>query len=176
MVILSLSNNCDPIPGDVSCPNPKSWKSRKRYRTFLFFGPQNQQKREKKERKPKEFLEFVTKKCSFLHTKKAFSFNSAVVRGGGSETGISYMDEKRVCRLRWNTEATLVETAIQPKWFCVELADFSRLIVTHLFMPVAPIQEGGRFAAVGVSSCLIQEGGRFAAEVPNSLKETILII
>ncbi len=42
-------------------------------------------------------------------------------------------------------------------------------------MPVAPIQENGRFAAVGVSSCLIQEGGRFAAVVPNSLKETILI-
>ena len=53
----------------------------KRYRTFLFFGPQNQQKREKKERKPKEFLEIVTKKCSFLYTKKAYSFNSAVVRG-----------------------------------------------------------------------------------------------
>jgi hypothetical protein len=75
-------------------------------------------------------------------------------------------------------------------------------MVTHLFMPVAPIQEGGRFAvvvpkcpkahyllmqvasiqeggrfaAVGVSSCLIQEGGRFAAVVPNSLKETLLII
>ena len=46
----------------------------------------------------------------------------------------------------------------------------------YLLMPVAPIQEGGRFAAVGVSSCLIQEGGRFAAVVPNSLKETILII
>jgi hypothetical protein len=43
-------------------------------------------------------------------------------------------------------------------------------------MPVALIQENGRFAAVGVSSCLIQEGGRFAAVVPNSLKETILII
>ena len=43
-------------------------------------------------------------------------------------------------------------------------------------MPVASIQEGGRFAAVGVSSCLIQEGGRFAAVVPNSLKETLLII
>ena len=70
-----------------------------------------------------------------------------------------------------------METAIQPKRFCVELADFSRLIVTHLLMPVAPIQEGGRrFAAVGVSSCLIQEGGRFATVVPKSLKETILII
>ena len=57
-------------------------KSRKRYRTFLFFGPQNQQKREKKERKPKEFLEFVTKSAQIVHTKKAFSFNSAVVRGG----------------------------------------------------------------------------------------------
>ena len=63
-------------------------KSRKKYRTFLFFGPQNQQKREKKERKPKEFLEFVTKKCSFLHTKKAFSFNSAVVRGA-KEGGVA---------------------------------------------------------------------------------------
>ena len=102
MVVLSSSNNCDPIPGDVKLPQfaAEKLKSRKRYRTFSFFGPQNQQKREKKERKPKEFLEFVTKKCSFLHTKKAFSFNSAVVRGGGSETGISYMDEKRVCRLR----------------------------------------------------------------------------
>jgi len=51
-------------------------------------------------------------------------------------------------------------------------------IETHyLLMPVAPIQEGGRFAAVGDSSCLIQEGGRFfAAVVPNSLKETLLII
>ena len=43
-------------------------------------------------------------------------------------------------------------------------------------MPVASIQEGGRFAAVGVSSGLIQEAGRFAAVVPNSLKETILVI
>ena len=41
----------------------------------------------------------------------------------------------------------------------------------YLFMPVSPIQEGG-----GVSSCLIQEGDRFAAVVPNSLKETLLII
>ena len=49
-------------------------------------------------------------------------------------------------------------------------------IETHyLFMTVAPIQEGGRFAAVGVSSCLHQSG-RFAAVVPNSLKETLLII
>ena len=60
-------------------------KSRKRYRTFLFFGPQNQQKRE---RTPKEFLEFVTKKCSFLHTKKAFSFNSAGAKRG-KEGGVA---------------------------------------------------------------------------------------
>ena len=40
---------CDSFPGDVSCPlaegGRKSWK---RYRTFLFFGPQNQLKREKR--------------------------------------------------------------------------------------------------------------------------------
>jgi hypothetical protein len=43
-------------------------------------------------------------------------------------------------------------------------------------MPVvAPIQKGGHFAAVGVSSCLIQESGRFTAVVPNSLKDTQLI-
>ena len=56
-------------------------------------------------------------------------------------------------------------------------SQMSKKIETHyLLMPVASIQEGGRFAAVGVSSCLIQEGGRFAAVVPNSLKETLLII
>jgi hypothetical protein len=54
-------------------------------------------------------------------------------------------------------------------------------------MPVAPIQEGGRYAVV-VPKCPIethyllmpvapiQKGGRFAAVVPNSLKETLLII
>ena len=172
MVVLSLSNNCDPIPGDVSCPNLR----RKRYRTFLFFGPQNQLKREKKREKTEGISWICHKKVLIFVYKKSFFFQFSRRKRGGAELDISYMDEKRVCRLRWNTEATLVETAIQPKWFCVELADFSRLIVTHLFMPVASIQEGGRFAAVGVSSCLIQEGGRFAAVVPNSLKETILII
>jgi hypothetical protein len=45
----------------------------------------------------------------------------------------------------------------------------------YLLMPVAPIHIGGRFAAVGVSSCLIQGSGRFAAVVSNSLKQTQLI-
>ena len=50
--------------------------------------PRINRKERKKERKPKEFLEFVTKKCSFVHTKKAFSFNSAVVRGA-KEGGVA---------------------------------------------------------------------------------------
>ena len=39
----------------------------KRYRTFLFFGPQNQLKREKTRR---NFLNLTSKKCSFCIQKK----------------------------------------------------------------------------------------------------------
>ena len=53
-------------------------KSGKRYRTFLFFGP-NQLKREN----PKEFLEFDLKKVLILHTKiKLFFPISGRKRGG----------------------------------------------------------------------------------------------
>ena len=60
--------------------------------------------------------------------------------------------------------------------FAVVVPNCQKIETHYLLMPVASIQECGRFAAVGDSSCLIQEGGRFAAVVPNSLKETLLII
>ena len=62
--------------------------------------PRINRKERKKERKPKEFLEIVTKKVLIFAYKKSFFFQFSGRKRGGSETGISYMDEKRVCRLR----------------------------------------------------------------------------